>query len=83
LNDLDLFFGNRWYHTQAKGIGEVDEERDKVAEGELDRELERRLAIIESTGAEDPARRDLSAIDFILLAVLVVLTSVLMFLWIY
>ena len=61
----------------------MSEEGANVTREELDRELERRLAILEADDAEDPARKDLPAIDFILLAALVVLTSVVMFVWGY
>jgi hypothetical protein len=61
----------------------VSREHREVASEEPDRELERRLAILEAEGAEDPAREDLPALDFVLLAALVVLTCVLMFLWGY
>jgi hypothetical protein len=58
------------------------EHHDATPEG-LDRELERRLAVLEAEGDEDPAREDLPALDYVLLATLVVLTCVLMFLWGY
>ena len=61
----------------------VSEERPNVTREEPDRELERRLEILEAIGADDPARKDLPAIDYILLAALVILTSVLMFVWGY
>ena len=61
----------------------VSEERANVTREEPDRELERRLEILETDGADDPARKDLPAIDYILLAALVVLTSVVMFVWGY
>lgn len=61
----------------------MSEERDNVTGEELDRELERRLGIIESSSADDPARKDLPAIDYIVLTILVVLTSVLMYVWGY
>ena len=61
----------------------MSEERANLTREEPDRELERRLAILETNGADDPARRDLPAIDYILLAALVVLTSVVMFVWGY
>ncbi len=61
----------------------VSEEPVKVTREEPDRELERRLAILETYDADDPARKDLPAIDYILLAALVILTSVIMFVWGY
>jgi hypothetical protein len=61
----------------------VSEERVNVTREEPDRELERRLASLEKNGADDPARKDLRAIDYILLAALVILTSVVMFVWGY
>lgn len=61
----------------------MDGEHHNVIRGTPDLELERRLEILEADGAEDPARKDLPAIDFILLAVLVVVTSVVMFVWGY
>ncbi len=61
----------------------VSEERVNLTREESDRELERRLEILETNGADDPARKDLPAIDYILLGVFVVLTSVIMFVWGY
>jgi hypothetical protein len=61
----------------------VSEERANAAPEEPDRELERRLEILEVEGDDDPARKDLPAIDYILLAALVVLTSVAMYVWGY
>ncbi len=61
----------------------MSEERANVTREEPDRELERRLAILETNGADDPARKDLPAIDYILLAAVVILTSVIMFMWGY
>ncbi len=61
----------------------MSEERPNVTREEPDRELERRLAILEADSADDPARKDLPAIDYILLAALVILTSVVMFVWGY
>lgn len=46
-------------------------------------ELERRLAVLESEGYEDPARADLPTLDYALLAALVVLTTVVAYLWGY
>ena len=61
----------------------MSEERDNETLEERDLELERRLAILDTEGADDPAREDLPVIDFILLAALVVLTTVVMFVWGY
>ena len=61
----------------------VSREHPDATPEEPDRELERRLAILEREGAEDPAREDLPALDYALLATLVVLVCVLMFLWGY
>ena len=61
----------------------VSQEHPDVARGEPDHELERRLAILEAEGDEDPVREDLPALDYILLATLVVLTCVIMFVWGY
>ncbi len=46
-------------------------------------ELERRLAIVEAEGYEDPARADLPTLDYVLLAALVVLTTVVAYVWGY
>jgi hypothetical protein len=61
----------------------VSGEHPDATPEEPDRELERRLAILEREGAEDPAREDLPALDYVVLATLVVLICVLMFLWGY
>ena len=61
----------------------VSREHPDATPEEPDRELERRLAILEREGAEDPAREDLPALDYVVLATLVVLVCVLMFLWGY
>lgn len=60
-----------------------EERANATPEEEPDPELERRLAILDSEGVNDPARKDLPAIDFVLLAALVVLTTVVMFVWGY
>ncbi len=44
-------------------------------------ELERRLSVIESPGYEDPARRNLPAVDYVTLAALVAVTTVVAYLW--
>ncbi len=49
----------------------------------FDEELERRLAILEAADHEDPARRDLPAVDLVILAVLVVAATVLLYWWGY
>ena len=46
-------------------------------------ELERRLAIVEADHYEDPARADLPALDYVLLAALVVLTTIVAYVWGY
>lgn len=46
-------------------------------------ELERRLAIVDTEDYEDPARADLPALDYVLLAALVVLTTVGAYVWGY
>ncbi len=46
-------------------------------------ELERRLAVLESEGYDDPARADLPTLDYALLAALVALTTVVAYLWGY
>jgi hypothetical protein len=46
-------------------------------------ELERRLAIVEAEDYEDPARADLPTLDYVLLAALVVLTTVAAYVWGY
>ena len=61
----------------------MSEERDNEILEERDLELERRLAVLDAEGADDPARKDLPAIDFVLLAALVVLTTVVLFVWGY
>jgi hypothetical protein len=61
----------------------VSEERDNETLEEQELELERRLAVLDAEGSDDPARKDIPAIDFVLLAALVVLTTVVMFVWGY
>ena len=61
----------------------VSREHPDVTPEVPDRELERRLAILETESAEDPAREDLPAFDYVVLATLVIVTCVLMFLWGY
>ncbi len=46
-------------------------------------ELERRLAIVDAKDYEDPARADLPTLDYVLLAALVVLTTVFAYVWGY
>jgi hypothetical protein len=46
-------------------------------------ELERRLSVIEAPGYEDPTREDLPALDYLLLAALVVVTTVVAYVWGY
>ncbi len=46
-------------------------------------ELERRLAMVEAPGYEDPARTNLPALDYVLLAALVVVTTVVAYVWGY
>ncbi len=46
-------------------------------------ELERRLAIVEAEDYEDSARADLPTLDYVLLAALVVLTTVVAYVWGY
>jgi hypothetical protein len=46
-------------------------------------ELERRLSVIEAPGYEDPARENLPALDYLLLAALVVFTTVVAYVWGY
>lgn len=46
-------------------------------------ELERRLAIVEAEDYQDPARADLPPLDYVLLAALVVLTTVVAYVWAY
>ncbi len=49
----------------------------------FDAELERRLRILESSDYDDPARTDLPQLDYVLLAVIVVVTVVAMYWWGY
>ena len=44
-------------------------------------ELERRLSVIGAPGYEDPAREDLPALDYLLLAALVVITTLVAYVW--
>jgi hypothetical protein len=44
-------------------------------------ELERRLSVIEAPGYEDPARQNLPALDYLLLAALVVITTIVAYVW--
>ena len=46
-------------------------------------ELERRLSVIEAPSYEDPARENLPALDYLLLAALVVLTTIVAYVWGY
>ena len=46
-------------------------------------ELERRLAVVEAEDYEDPARADLPTLDYLLLAALVVVTTVVAYVWGY
>lgn len=46
-------------------------------------ELERRLEILESPDYADPARRDLSGLDYLLLGVIVAVTVTAMYWWGY
>lgn len=50
---------------------------------EFRRELERRLEILEAPDYEDPARKDLPALDLVLLAVSVIAITVVMYWWGY
>lgn len=48
---------------------------------DLNEELRRRLAVLEDPNYEDPAQRNLSLQDFLLLTALVVLTVVVSYAW--
>jgi hypothetical protein len=54
-----------------------------VKEHEFEQELERRLEILEAPGYEDPARKDLPALDLVILTVAVVVTVVFLYWWGY
>lgn len=56
---------------------------DHVQGSEFRRELERRLEILEAPDYEDPARKDLPALDLVLLAVSVIAITVVMYWWGY
>lgn len=58
-------------------------ERMGVKEQKFDGELERRLAVLEAPDYEDPARKDLPAVDLVIVAVLVVAATVLLYWWGY
>jgi hypothetical protein len=46
-------------------------------------ELERRLSVIEAPSYEDPARVNLPALDYLLLLALVVITTIVAYVWGY
>jgi hypothetical protein len=46
-------------------------------------ELERRLSVIDAPSYEDPARENLPALDYLLLVALVVITTIVAYLWGY
>jgi hypothetical protein len=46
-------------------------------------ELERRLSIMEAPSYEDPARENLPALDYLLLVALLVLTTIVAYVWGY
>ncbi len=46
-------------------------------------ELERRLSVIGAPNYEDPARKNLPTIDFVLLVALVIVTAVVAYVWGY
>jgi hypothetical protein len=46
-------------------------------------ELERRLSVIEAPSSEDPARENLPALDYLLLLALVVITTIVAYVWGY
>ncbi len=46
-------------------------------------ELERRLSVIEAPSYEDPARENLPALDYLLLVALVVITTIVAYVWGY
>ena len=54
-----------------------------MSERKFDEELERRLRVLEAPDYEDPARRDLPAMDFAILAAIVVVATVLLYWWGY
>lgn len=49
----------------------------------FDAELERRLQILESSDYDDPGRRDLPGLDYVLLATIIIVTVVAMYWWGY
>jgi hypothetical protein len=46
-------------------------------------ELEQRLSVIQAPSYEDPARENLPALDYLLLVALVVLTTIVAYVWGY
>ena len=58
-------------------------EGKSVNEQRFEEELERRLAVLEASDYEDPARKDLPAVDFAIVAILVVAATVLLYWWGY
>ena len=52
-----------------------------MREQEFEQELERRLAILEAPDYEDPARKDLPALDLAILAIVIVVSVVGLYLW--
>lgn len=72
-----------------KGLVHDDESSEQTGEAgrggdqNFQAELERRLGILESPEYDDPARRDLPGLDYLLLAVIIVVTVVAMYWWGY
>lgn len=54
-----------------------------VREQDFDEELERRLAILEASEYEDPARKDLPAVDLVVLAAIIVFCVAILYWWGY
>jgi hypothetical protein len=65
---------------------ETTQEREAISashDPQFAAELERRLSVIEAPSYEDPARGNLPALDYLLLATLVVVTTVVAYVWGY
>jgi hypothetical protein len=69
--------------TSPGGHGRTTMERRAFSDDALQAELERRLDVIESPEYEDPARESFGAGDFIAVAALVVVVSVVFLVWGY
>lgn len=65
--------------------GETNDDPERrnrlVREQQFEEELERRLALLEASGYEDPARRDLPTLDLAIVAIVVLAAVVVLYLW--